>query len=74
MVLFTQADGMSVLHETVYEDRFVYVPALKAMGGEIGLFATCLGGPGMPLPRHELPALGGREGPVEIAGHRGRRP
>ena len=45
MVLFTQADGMSVLHETVYEDRFVYVPALKAMGGEIGLFATCLGGP-----------------------------
>lgn len=45
MVLFTQAEGMSVLHETVYEDRFVYVPALKAMGGEIGLFATCLGGP-----------------------------
>jgi UDP-N-acetylglucosamine 1-carboxyvinyltransferase len=45
MVLFTQADGMSVLHETVYEDRFVYVPALKALGGEIGLFATCLGGP-----------------------------
>lgn len=45
MVLFTQAEGMSVLHETVYEDRFVYVPALKAMGGEIELFATCLGGP-----------------------------
>jgi UDP-N-acetylglucosamine 1-carboxyvinyltransferase len=45
MVLFTQADGMSVLHETVYEDRFVYVPALQAMGGEIELFATCLGGP-----------------------------
>ena len=36
---------MSVLHETVYEDRFVYVPALKAMGGEIELFSTCLGGP-----------------------------
>ncbi len=45
MVLFTQAEGMSVLHETVYEDRFVYVPALKAMGAEIELFATCLGGP-----------------------------
>jgi UDP-N-acetylglucosamine 1-carboxyvinyltransferase len=45
MVLFTQAEGVSVLHETGYEDRFVYVPALKAMGGEIGLFATCLGGP-----------------------------
>jgi UDP-N-acetylglucosamine 1-carboxyvinyltransferase len=45
MVLFTQAEGMSVLHETVYEDRFVYVPALQAMGGEIELFDTCLGGP-----------------------------
>jgi UDP-N-acetylglucosamine 1-carboxyvinyltransferase len=45
MVLFTQADGMSVLHETVYEDRFVYVPALQAMGAEIELFASCLGGP-----------------------------
>lgn len=45
MVLFTQAEGMSVLHETVYEDRFVYVPALQAMGGEIELFSACLGGP-----------------------------
>jgi UDP-N-acetylglucosamine 1-carboxyvinyltransferase len=45
MVLFTQAEGMSVLHETVYEDRFVYVAALKEMGGEIELFSTCLGGP-----------------------------
>ncbi|MCL6538316.1 MAG: UDP-N-acetylglucosamine 1-carboxyvinyltransferase [Acidothermus sp.] len=45
MMLFTQAKGMSVLHETVYEDRLVYVPALQAMGAEIELFATCLGGP-----------------------------
>ncbi|HEY9556723.1 MAG TPA: UDP-N-acetylglucosamine 1-carboxyvinyltransferase [Acidimicrobiales bacterium] len=45
IVLMTQADGMSVLHETVYEDRLGYVEALKAMGGEIELFDTCLGGP-----------------------------
>lgn len=44
MVLFTQARGMSVLHETVYEDRLVYVPALQQMGAEIELFSTCLGG------------------------------
>jgi UDP-N-acetylglucosamine 1-carboxyvinyltransferase len=44
VVLMTQADGMSVLHETVYEDRLVYVPALKQMGAEIELFHTCLGG------------------------------
>ncbi len=44
MVLFTQCEGMSVLHETVYEERFVYVPALQQMGCEIELFSTCLGG------------------------------
>ncbi|MGH8869476.1 MAG: UDP-N-acetylglucosamine 1-carboxyvinyltransferase, partial [Actinomycetes bacterium] len=38
IVLMTQADGMSVLHETVYEDRLGYVDAVKAMGGEIELF------------------------------------
>jgi UDP-N-acetylglucosamine 1-carboxyvinyltransferase len=45
MVLFTQADGMSVLHETVFENRLVYVPALQKMGCEIEVFAACLGGP-----------------------------
>jgi UDP-N-acetylglucosamine 1-carboxyvinyltransferase len=45
MVLFTQADGMSVLHETVYENRLAYVPALKSMGAEIEVYDTCLGGP-----------------------------
>ena len=46
VVLFTQVDGMSVLHETVYEDRLSYVPALKQMGAEVELFDACLGGPG----------------------------
>ncbi len=45
MVLFTRADGMSVLHETVFENRLVYVPALQRMGCEIEVFAQCLGGP-----------------------------
>jgi UDP-N-acetylglucosamine 1-carboxyvinyltransferase len=45
MVLFTQADGMSVLHETVFENRLVYVPALQKMGCEIEVFDQCLGGP-----------------------------
>ena len=73
MVLFTQADGMSVLHETVFEDRLVYVPALKKMGCEIELFATCLGGAGVPLPRHQRRALGGRQGRVQAARRRRRR-
>ncbi|MEU7885270.1 UDP-N-acetylglucosamine 1-carboxyvinyltransferase [Microbispora bryophytorum] len=45
MVLFTRAEGMSVLHETVFENRLVYVPALQKMGCEIEVFAQCLGGP-----------------------------
>ena len=45
MVLFTQAEGMSVLHETVFENRLVYVPALQKLGCEIEVFAACLGGP-----------------------------
>jgi UDP-N-acetylglucosamine 1-carboxyvinyltransferase len=45
IVLMTQAEGMSVLHETVYEDRLVYIKALTEMGCEVELFDTCLGGP-----------------------------
>jgi UDP-N-acetylglucosamine 1-carboxyvinyltransferase len=46
LVLMTQASGMSVLHETVFEDRVRYpATVVKAMGGEIELFDTCLGGP-----------------------------
>ncbi|MFI6596724.1 UDP-N-acetylglucosamine 1-carboxyvinyltransferase [Nonomuraea sp. NPDC050536] len=45
MVLFTQSQGMSVLHETVFENRLVYVPALQTMGCEIEVFDQCLGGP-----------------------------
>jgi UDP-N-acetylglucosamine 1-carboxyvinyltransferase len=43
VVLYTQAEGMSVLHETVFEDRFVYIDALRAMGAEAELYDACLG-------------------------------
>jgi UDP-N-acetylglucosamine 1-carboxyvinyltransferase len=42
-VLLTQAEGSSVIHETVYEDRFGYVKDLCAMGAEIKVFPKCLG-------------------------------
>ncbi|MDD9370507.1 MAG: UDP-N-acetylglucosamine 1-carboxyvinyltransferase [Acidimicrobiales bacterium] len=45
IVLMTQAEGMSVIHETVYEDRLGYVRELTDMGAEVELFDTCLGGP-----------------------------
>lgn len=42
-VLLTQAKGMSVVHETIYEDRFGYTSALREMGAHISLYAKCLG-------------------------------
>lgn len=42
-VLLTQANGMSVVHETVYEDRFGYTTTLQSMGAHIGLYTKCLG-------------------------------
>ncbi len=44
VVLLTQTSGASVIHETVYENRFGYAHALKAMGADIELFTQCLGG------------------------------
>ncbi len=44
VVLLTQANGMSVVHETVFENRFGYVPDLQRMGADIALYDTCLGG------------------------------
>jgi UDP-N-acetylglucosamine 1-carboxyvinyltransferase len=43
VVLLTQAKGTSVLHETVYENRFGYTEMLKEMGADISLFHQCLG-------------------------------
>ncbi len=43
VVLLTQANGLSVIHETVYEDRFGYTETLRQMGAEIGVFNKCLG-------------------------------
>jgi UDP-N-acetylglucosamine 1-carboxyvinyltransferase len=44
VVLLTQALGPSVVHETVYENRFGYTSTLKEMGADIELFKQCLGG------------------------------
>jgi UDP-N-acetylglucosamine 1-carboxyvinyltransferase len=44
VVLFTQCNGLSVLHETMFEGRFPYVAALQRMGAELELYDSCLGG------------------------------
>lgn len=43
MVLFTQAEGISILHETVFEERLGYTSFLNEMGARISLSNKCLG-------------------------------
>lgn len=43
VVLLTQAEGHSIVHETVYENRFGYTETLNQMGADIQLFTDCLG-------------------------------
>ncbi len=42
-VLLTQAQGESIIHETVYEDRFSYTKDLIRLGANIKLSEDCLG-------------------------------
>lgn len=44
VVLLTQAKGASIIHETVYEERFGFTDALVKMGAHIQLYTKCLGG------------------------------
>ena len=44
VVLCTRAHGMSVVHETIFEDRLGYIEALQRMRAEIELFEQCLVG------------------------------
>jgi UDP-N-acetylglucosamine 1-carboxyvinyltransferase len=42
-ILLSQAEGISVIHETVYEKRFGYLKALEQLGAKAQLTHHCLG-------------------------------
>lgn len=44
VVALTQATGLSIVHETVYENRFGFTDALRRMGATIQVYRECLGG------------------------------
>jgi UDP-N-acetylglucosamine 1-carboxyvinyltransferase len=44
VVALTQARGLSIVHETVYEQRLGYTAALNQMGATIQTYRECLGG------------------------------
>ena len=44
VVALTQAKGLSIVDETVYENRFEFTEALVGMGATIQVYRECLGG------------------------------
>ncbi|TAM71385.1 MAG: UDP-N-acetylglucosamine 1-carboxyvinyltransferase [Microbacteriaceae bacterium] len=44
VIALTKAQGVSIVHETVYEQRFGFVDALVEMGATIQIHKECLGG------------------------------
>ncbi len=44
VVALTQAKGLSIVHETVYDSRFGFTDALVQMGAQIQIYRECLGG------------------------------
>lgn len=44
VVALTQARGLSIMHETVYENRLGFTRALAEMGANIQTYRECLGG------------------------------
>ena len=44
VVALTQAKGLSIVHETVYENRLGFTNALNQMGANIQLYRECLNG------------------------------
>lgn len=42
-ILLTQASGISIIHETVYEKRFGYLKDLEALGAKAQITTHCLG-------------------------------
>jgi UDP-N-acetylglucosamine 1-carboxyvinyltransferase len=68
VVLLTQAAGSSVVHETVYENRFGYTDVLVEMGADISLFKQCLGGRECRFASHTFPHSIVVRGPTELFG------
>jgi len=68
VILMTQAKGISIVHETVYEKRFGYVHELKKMGAEIELYNQCLGGTACRFANSNYLHSAVIKGPTELHG------
>ena len=67
-ILLTQAEGMSVVHETVFEGRFGYVEQLQRMGADVAVYDTCLGGSRCRFANSNYPHSCVIRGPATLRG------
>ena len=68
VTLLTQANGVSVVHETVYEKRFGYTSTLNEMGANITLTNDCLGGKECRFTDRNFPHSAIVQGATPLAG------
>ncbi len=68
VVALTQATGLSIMHETVYERRLGYTDALNQMGANIQTYRECLGGTPCRFGRRNFRHSGVIAGPTKLHG------
>ena len=68
IIALTQAIGTSVVHETVYEDRFGFTDALVEMGANIQVHKNGLEGGERRVPRRPLEQAAVITGPTKLHG------
>jgi len=66
VVALTQADGVSVVHETVYENRLGFTDALNEMGAEIVVHTDGLESLTRRVPRRKLEQAAVITGPTKL--------
>jgi UDP-N-acetylglucosamine 1-carboxyvinyltransferase len=65
-VLFTQATGVSSIHETIYEDRFAYAHDLNEMGAKFRVSTECPEGQSCRLAGKQCYHYATIEGPTAL--------
>ncbi len=68
IVALTQAEGESVVHETVYENRFGFTEALNEMGADIVVHQSGLASITRRVPRRPLEQAAVIKGPTPLTG------
>jgi UDP-N-acetylglucosamine 1-carboxyvinyltransferase len=68
VVALTQAQGRSIVHETVYENRFGFTDALKDMGANIEVYKEGIASITRRVPRRPLEQAAVITGPTPLHG------